>query len=176
MKKRHFFVAISGMILCVCLATAIVSAEEKFEDVVASVSINSAFKLAADTIPIDFGVIAPGKAAELYPDRHFNEVKCTSNNGKAWYLKAYCENLTGPAASISKTHLKFKIFWTNGTGYHSSDWTAFGDTPVLVYTSSDMETRGAEIKIQFTYKLEPPAGVPGGNYNAIVTYTMTESP
>lgn len=157
-------------------ATFTANAEEKYEDVTASVIVSSTFEVSADVVPIDFGLIDPGETVELYPDRYFNEVRCVSNNGRVWYLKAHCEDLQGAKSDISSTNLKFRVYWTNGDGYYSSDWTSFGDIPVLVYTSGGFDNMGREIKIQFAYKLEPPPGVPAGSYTAIVAYTMTELP
>lgn len=173
MPKYLFFIIIFILSICIC---DLANTEEKYKDITVSVVVNSTFKVSADSVPIDFGVVDPSKPVELYPERYFNEVRCASNNGRTWYLKAHCENLTGPSATISKSHFKIKVYRATGKGYYTPDWIPFGDTPVLVYTSSPQDTEGAETKIQFKYKLEPPPGLPSGNYSAVVTYTMTESP
>ena len=164
------------LVIVLISGTHLIFAEEEYKDVTASVMVSSTFEVSTEAIPIDFGVIDSGEAVELYPDRYFNEVRCISNHGRTWFLKAACGDLTSPNASISKTHLKIKVFWTNGKGNYSFDWVSFEDVPVLVYTSGDADNTGNEVRMQFKYKLDPLIGVPAGNYGAIVTYTMSEAP
>jgi hypothetical protein len=167
-----------SIIVAFCLIAACPSsyAEERTEDITASVSVSSTFEISADTIPIDFGVMQSGVPVELYPDRYFNEVRCISNNGRTWYLKVFCQDLQGAHEDIESSNLKFRVYWTDGTGSYSSDWMSFGDFPVLVYTSGGIDSTGREVKIQFVYRLEPPGRATAGHYTALVTYTFTESP
>lgn len=149
-------------------------ADEIFEDITGSVIVGVTFEITGANVPIDFGLIQPEEEVILYPDRYFNEVRCRSNSGKTWYLKAFCKNLEGTFASISSKHLKFRIYRTDGQGTYSTEWMEFSDKPVLIYTSAGNDNLGKEVRLQFVYKFRPPPKVPGGNYTASVSFIMTE--
>lgn len=164
-----FFLSFSG----------VYAAEQRFQDVVASVVIGATFKLSLDKASLDFGMIKPGKWIELYPERHYHQITCISNNKKTWYLKvSVIGDIVGQGGfALPKDSLKWQIFWTNGSGVKKEGWEGLQqDKATVIYSSGPLDGQGEEVYIRLRYALDVPGNVAAGNYNGVLVYTMTESP
>jgi len=162
-----FFVTFSGLY----------AAEQRIQDVIASVVVGSTFKLTLDRATLDFGSIKPGERVELYPAEPFHQITCISNNKKNWYLKiSVPADINGPGGqSLPKDRLKWQIFWTNGSGVKKEGWESLQDKTTVVYTSGPLDSQGDEVNIKLRYALDVPGNAPAGHYTAVLIYTITES-
>jgi hypothetical protein len=163
-----FFLSFSG----------VYAAEQRFQDMIASVVVGSTFGLSLDRSSLDFGLVKPGIRIELYPESYYHQITCISNNKKIWYLKVSMPTgITGQGSSIlPKDSLKWQIFGTNGSGAKKEGWESLQDNATVVYASGSTDSQGEEVYIRFRYVLDVPSNVASGNYNAVLVYTMTEIP
>ncbi|OGW74969.1 MAG: hypothetical protein A2Z72_07570 [Omnitrophica bacterium RBG_13_46_9] len=170
------------ILLATSLLTTVdaVYAEEKYEDVLASVVVGSVFQVTVDNSSLNFGSAESGQRVELYPDRYYNQATCISNHGKTWYLKMYAQNdLVGASSKyvISRESIEWYVSWTNGSGVKVEGWHNFEeDTPSLVYTSGFEDNYGGEVFLQFKYALTVPGEATSDSYFTVISYTLTESP
>lgn len=152
--------------------------EQAQRDMFASVVILPTFKLSLDNASIIFGYTEPGKSVELYPYKHYNEVKCISNKGNTWYLRlSVIGNVIGPADTPVKIDdFKWMISRSTGDGVIEKGWHSFTESPAVAYTSGPADAGGEEVILQFKYKLDLPPNAKGGNYSLNVLYAMTDTP
>ena len=175
MMKYIIIVLIFGFYITNCP----VYAEERYEDVSASVVVASVFQVSVDNTSLSFGSIESGKRIELYPDRYYNQVTCTSNHGKTWHLKMFAPGDLmglGKRDIIPRESLQWRVSWTNGSGIKKEDWNDFSDTPSLVYMSGPQDNDGSDVYLQLKYALNVPNGITTDNYTAVINYTLTEAP
>lgn len=154
--------------------------EERFEDLPASVEVAPVFSLSLDQPQLAFGQVSPNTTMVLGEGRFFNEIRCQSNAGRTWYLKAQLvslRHLDSPRA-LDPSQLKWRIVQRVGTGVTESaqDFRPFAPEPVLLYTSSGEDQAGAEVVLRFQYSLTAPAEAPAGSYVGQLVFTMAESP
>lgn len=154
--------------------------ELKMEDLSASVEVVSTFSLSLDNPNLAFGLITPGQTKILGEGRFFNQVKCRSNSGRPWYVKAQLLSLRSAQRPYSPplSNLKWKIGQTSGSNRTVAqyDFQAFSDAPVLIYTSMGDDNRGKEVELGLQYSLALPPDAPAGEYIGQVVFTMAETP
>lgn len=155
--------------------------EERFEDLSASVEVGGTFGLSLDNPNLAFGLIGPGKTVVLGEGRFLNEVRCRSNSGRTWYLKAHLVSLKllERDYSLDPSNLKFKVVESTGSAPPLSgklDFGGFSHQPLLIYASQGDDNKGKEVTLRFQYSLSCPLDVPAGNYIGSIIFTMTESP
>ncbi len=175
--KRFIYISIVILIIVFGRYQYIYS-EQAQRDMFASVVVPPTFKLSLDNANISFGHTEPGKHVELYPNTHYNELKCISNKGNPWYLKiSIIGNVIGPPDNnVGIDSFKWMVSRTTGDGVTEKGWHEFTELPVRVYTSGPMDSEGGEVTIQFKYRLDMPGNARAGNYNLNVLYTMTDTP
>ncbi len=173
---RNYYIPIIAVSMLL-LAVPCAYPEQVDQDMYAQVYVNPIFTLSLDNANISFGYSDPGKTIELKPDTYYNLVKCRSNKGKTWYLKvSIMGEIAGPQPPISLDSFKWKVFRSTGDGVPQTGWQPFTKEPVLVYTSGPGDNTGAEVIVQFQYKLDMPASATGGYYSVKVLYSMTDIP
>lgn len=179
MKNRLYYIVI-GVVCIISLISVYRYAysEQAQRDMFASVVILPSFKLSLDNANINFGFTKPGEQVELYPNTHYNEVKCVSNKGNAWYLKlSVIGNVIGPQdSSVGIDDFKWMVNRSSGDGVTEKGWNSFADLPTRAYTSGPIDSAGGEVTIQFKYRLDMPPNATAGTYNLNVLYTMTDTP
>src|SRR3990167_4692597 len=157
MKNRLYYIAIG--FVCIIFITSTYRyayPEQAQRDMFASVVILPSFKLSLDNANINFGFTKPGEHVELYPNTHYNEVKCVSNKGNTWYLKlSVIGNVVGPKdSSVGIDDFKWMISRSTGDGVPEKGWYSFTELPTRVYTSGQADSAGGEVTIQFKYRLD----------------------
>lgn len=155
--------------------------DERFEDLSASVEVAPFFALSLDNPHLAFGPISPESTAVLGSGRFFNEVRCRSNAGRAWYLKAHLLSLkhVETQSRLSASSLKWRVVESTGAAEPvggRAEFHPFAEEPLLLYASQGDDARGQEVVLRFQYSLTAPTDVPAGSYAGEVVFTMAESP
>ena len=173
--KKFLYISLIASTIIIAVSQDIHS-EQTQKDMFASVVVLPTFKLSLDNANITFGYTEPAKAVELYPQTHYNEVKCVSNKAKRWYLKlSVAGEIAGPPDSrVGVEDFKWMVARSTGDGVAEKGWRPFSKEPMLVYTSGEADSTGEEVVIQFKYRFDPPPKAKGGNYSLNVLYTMTD--
>lgn len=150
------------------------------EDLSASVEVGGVFSLSLDNPNLAFGSIGPGKTEVLGEGRFFNELKCRSNSGRTWYLKANLVSLRllEKEYFLPAANLKWKVVESTGSSQTLGrlDFQEFSDQPILIYVSEGDDNKGKEVILRFQYSLFSPLDAPAGNYAGQIIFTMAESP
>jgi hypothetical protein len=154
--------------------------EQKVDDLSASVEVVSVFNLSLDNSNLAFGLISPGKEKVLGEGRFFNELRCCSNSGRTWYLKAHLISLKllEKDYSLAPSNLKWKVVESTGSAEPLGrlEFKEFSEQPILIYASQGEDNRGKEVILRFQYNLSSPLDAPTGNYVGQIIFTMAESP
>ena len=153
--------------------------EDRFADLPATVEVAQVFLLSIDNPHLAFGQVTPSATIVLGRDRYFHEVRCRSNTGRPWYLKAQLLSLKHleSAYALPPGSLKWKLVEARGSAGLARDFQPFADQPVLVYASQgDNEQAGAPVGLRFQYSLTAPADAPAGTYIGQILFTMAEIP
>ena len=166
--------------LCACPGR-VTALEERTEDLSASVEVASVFSLDLSKAGLAFNDISPGKTRILGEGRGFNEIRCRSNSGRPWYLKAQVMSLrhVQGASDLPVSSLKWKVVDSTGSGEPvggRSDFHEFSEQPALIYASRGDDDRGHEVVLRFQYSLSAPPDALAGTYAGQVVFTMVESP
>lgn len=156
------------------------SLEQKVDDLSAAVEVASVFSLSLDNPNLSFGLVSPGQTKILGEGSFFNEVKCRSNSGRPWYLKAQLVSLRllEKPYVLPLSYFRFKVVESSGSGgpQEKLDFQEFSEQPALIYVSQGEDYRGREVILRFQYRLSPPVDAPAGNYIGSVVFTMAENP
>jgi len=154
--------------------------EQKTEDLSASVEVAPVFSLSLDNPNLAFGLIGPDTIKVLGEGRYFNEVRCRSNSGRPWSLKAHLVSLSvlEKDYALSRSNMKWNVAEHTGSAQPlgKSNFQPFSQDPVLIYTSLGDDNRGKEVILRFQYSLSVPADAPAGEYIGQVIFTMVENP
>lgn len=180
MKNKGLVLFFCGCACFLSLFTEATALEEKVGDLSVSVEVAPVFSLALDNPNLAFGLINPGQTKTLGEGRFFNELKCRSNSGRTWYLKAQLVSLKvlGKDYSLSPSRLKYRIADLRGSAktYARLEFKEFSEQPLLIYTSEGEDNRGKEVILGLQYLLSSPEDAPAGNYVGQIIFTMAESP
>ncbi|MBI5144381.1 MAG: hypothetical protein HZA30_04875 [Candidatus Omnitrophica bacterium] len=176
MKKNRYIILL--ILILVTGAYQRIYCEQVQRDMFASVVVIPTFKISLDNANISFGYTEPGKSVELYPYKHYNELKCISNKGNTWYLKlSVIGSVIGPPdTTVKMDSFKWMVSRSTGDGVIEKEWHSFTEYPAVAYTSGLADSTGEEVTLYFKYKFDLPASAKGGNYNLNVLYTMTDIP
>lgn len=177
-KKRLILLLFPACVFFLPLDTQ--ALEVKLEDLSASVAVAPVFSLSLDNPNLAFGSVKSGETKVLGEGRYFNEVRCRSNSGQSWLLKAQLISLglLERQYSISSSNLKWKVVESTGSGETIGrlEFKEFSEQPLLIYASQGDDNRGKEIVLRFQYSLTAPIEAPAGNYVGQIIFTMTENP
>ena len=177
---RRLALAAAALWLCACPGPA-AALEERVEDLSASVEVASIFTLNLSKANLTFNNISPGKTLILGEGHWFNEIRCRSNSGRPWYLKAQVVSLkhAGGAYELPTSNLKWKVADSIGSGEPvggRSAFQEFSEQPALIYASQGDDDRGREVILRLQYSLAAPLDALAGNYVGQVVFTMADSP
>lgn len=154
--------------------------DRKITDISASVEVLPTFSISLDNPHLAFGLVKPGQTKILGEGRFFNQIKCRSNYGRDWYLKAQLTSLRllGKPYSLPTSNLKYRIVESTGSAEVLSreGFKEFTEQPSVIYTSQSDDNEGKEVILRFQYSLTSPSDAPAGNYIGRIIFTMTESP
>ena len=177
--KKSIGIVLLFVGLCFCFeANAL---DEKQETLSVSVEVAPTFGLSLDGSSLSFGSIKPGQSIVLGEDNYYNELRCRSNYGRTWFVKA--QLLTGLKLAdknyyLPVSALAWKVVEANSTanplGEHQ--FQKFDSQPSLIYISQGDDNKGKEVVLRFQYKLSCPGDAPGGVYFGSIVFTMTETP
>ena len=172
--------AAAALWLCACPGRA-AALEERIDDLSVSVEVASVFSLNLSKASLTFNNVSPGKALILGEGHWFNELRCRSNSGRPWYLKAQVVSLkhVQGAYELPATALTWKVVDATGSGEPvggRSDFQGFSEQPALIYASQGDDDRGREVVLRLQYSLVTPPDALAGNYVGQVIFTMVESP
>ena len=174
--------ALAAATLWFCARPRAASAlEERVEDLSASVEVASVFSLNLSKVNLTFNNISPGKTLILGEGHWFNEIRCRSNAGHPWYLKAQVVSLkhTGGVYELPIQALTWKVVDATGSGEPVGGRAAFhefSEQPALIYASQGDDDRGREVILRLQYSLAAPLDALAGNYVGQVVFTMADSP
>lgn len=176
---RLFFLFLGcAFFLLPCIKNA-EALDEKISDLSVSAEIAPVFSLYLDNPNLSFGLISPGQEKILGEGRFFNEVRCRSNSGRTWQLKAQLNSLRllEKNYSLPLSNLGWRVAESTGSAepISSSGFQQFSGLPALIYISQGDDLRGKEVVLRFQYRLYSPVEAPSGNYTGEVVFTMTES-
>ncbi|PIQ84003.1 MAG: hypothetical protein COV75_04365 [Candidatus Omnitrophica bacterium CG11_big_fil_rev_8_21_14_0_20_63_9] len=155
--------------------------EERIQDLSASVEVAAVFQCTLDNPHLAFGSVTPGQPATLGGGRFFNELRCRSNAGRPWYLKAHLLGLRHLDTNrpLKADSLTWRVVDFTGAAEPAGgrqDAKPFDDDPVLVYASQGADEKGREVILRFQYTLTTPEDAPAGTYVGEVIFTMAETP
>ncbi len=155
--------------------------EEKQENFSVSVEVASTFGLSLDKPQLALGHIGPGKTRILGEGSFFNEVKCRSNYGRTWFLKAHLLSglkLAGREYYLSASALKWKVVEASSEAKPTEQFQfqEFSSQPCLIYMSQGVDNCGKEVILRFQYSLSCPNDAPAGIYSGQIVFTMSEAP
>ena len=155
--------------------------EERVDDLSVSVEVAGVFSLNLDKAALAFNNISPGTTKILGEGRGFNELRCRSNSGRPWYLKAQVTSLRHSRGDINLpvSNLKWKVVESTGSGElmgGGSEFQEFSEQPTLMYASRGDDDRGREVVLHVQYSLTTPPDALAGNYIGQVVFTMAENP
>ena len=176
---RHIGIAcgVLGILLSGGGASAL---DERSEDLSASVEVATDFGVDVTQAFLTFPNVSPGQTSALGENRFFNEVKCRSNAGRPWFLKAQLITLkhTDTDQIWPASSLRWKIVGSTGSGSSTglTDFQPFSELPETIYDSSGNDERGRSVVLQFQYSLTPPPDSLAGTYVGQIVFTMTENP
>lgn len=177
---KNILKILCGLIILVFFYLPAEALDLRIEDLSASVEVVSIFSLSLDNPNLAFGSVNPGQTKILGEGRFFNQVKCRSNSGRTWYLKAQLVSLrsTQKPYSLPLSNLKWKIADSSGANRTVAQYNfqPFSDQSVLIYTSQGSDNRGKEVALGFQYSLASPVDAPSGNYIGQIVFTMAETP
>lgn len=155
--------------------------EERVEDLTASVEVAAVFRLTLDKPNLAFHDVSPGRPKILGESRWFNEIRCRSNSGRPWYLKAQVVSLKHMQGGddLPLSSLQWKVADFTGSGElvgAASEFHPFSDVPTMIYASRDLDDRGQEVVLRLQYSLATPPDALAGSYAGQVVFTMVENP
>lgn len=154
--------------------------EEQSESLPASVEVAPVFGVSLDQPSLAFGALRSDTPTVLGSGRFFNEVRCRSNSGRPWYLKAHLLSLKDLERQtvVPPASLKWKIVESTGAAdmVGRGDFQPFAEEPVLFYASEGDDHRGREVVLRLQYSLDIPPEAPAGNYVGQIVFTMAENP
>lgn len=172
---------LAPLAICLCAFPLVSEAlEERSETLSASVEVAPVFSLSLSNPNLAFHEVSPGKTQVLGEERFFNEVRCQSNNGRPWILKAHLasplRNVQQPNAFLPPAQLKWKVVEATGSAEPQGrfDFVAFSDQPLLLYTSQGDDNKGKPVILRFQYSLSSPEDALAGTYLGQIQFTMTE--
>jgi hypothetical protein len=179
LKKQRLFLFF-GVALFLLFAAQVYALEQKVSDLSASVEILPVFSLSLDNPNIVFGLMSPGETKLLGEGKFFNEIRCRSNSGRDWYLKAQIVSLKllEREGAIPNANLKWKVSEYVGAAEPGgkNEFKAFSDQAELIYASQGDDNRGKEVILRLQYSLTSPLDASAGNYAGQIIFTLTESP
>ena len=165
-----------------CLCLEVGALEERVEDISASVEVASCFSLSLDKPQLEFGQIKPAETKILGEGRFFNEVRCRSNYGRTWFLKAHLLSSGLKFAEgdyrLPVSALKWRIVSARSEAEPLGEFQfqEFSSEPALIYISQGDDSRGKEVVLRFQYSLSSPDDAPAGVYSGSIIFTMSEAP
>ena len=173
-------VVLAGALAAVSVASGRASAlDERFSDLPASVEVAQVFTLSLDNDHLAFGHVTPSATIVLGGEGYYHEVRCRSNTGRAWYVKAQLlslNHLESPYA-LPPGSLKWRLAEAaGGRSTRSRDFQSVAAEPVLIYASEGDEAAGAPVALRLQYSLTAPPDAPAGVYAGQLLFTMAESP
>jgi hypothetical protein len=163
------------------LAPAAGAFDERLEDLSASVEVASVSEVDVDTAHLAFTDLVPGQTTVLGEGRHFNQVRCRSNSGRPWYLKARVESLRHLEGGqlLPAPFLKWKVVDSTGHGEPAGapgSFEEFSDQLSVIYSAQGDDLRGREVVLSFQYSLTGPPTARAGAYAGTIVYSMEEAP
>jgi hypothetical protein len=180
MRLKKIEHVICGLVICLVLCATAEALELKMDDISASVEVAPTFGISLDNSSLYFGLLKPGDTKILGEGRFFNQIRCRSNSGRPWFLKAQIVSLSllEKEYVLPVRNLKWKIAESTGSaqllgGY---DFQSFSTEPLLLYASQGDDDLGKEVVLSMQYSLASPPDAPAGNYTGQIVFTMTESP
>ena len=188
MNRESRAKSVASLLACASVALwlcahpdAATALEERIEDLSASVEVASVFSINLSTANLTFNNISPGKTLILGEGHWFNEIRCRSNSGQPWYLKAQVVSLkhVQGAYELPAAALQWKVADSTGSGEPMGGRSAFhefSEQPALIYASQGDDNRGREVVLRFQYSLLTPLDALAGNYIGQIIFTMVETP
>jgi len=169
-------------LLGLCLAAGAASAfEERLEDLSASVDVASVSELDLSSSHLAFPELSPGKTVILGEGRYFNQLRCRSNSGRPWFLKARVESLRHiqGQTDLPAAYMKWSVVQGTGAGEPTGGFgrfQEFSDVPQVIYTAEGDDLRGREVVLSLQYSLTTPPDARSGGYMGDIVFSMEEAP
>ena len=141
---------------------------------------DAAISMSLDKNMIDFRAMDPGDTREVSDQGSYhNQITCSSTNSRTWYIKAHMvKPFTYRQFTIPAESLKWMVVSVGdgkGTVYNNlNTQNPFSTIPGTIYTSSDLDNTGREVKIQLRYILAVQKNQVAGAYDGLIRLTMTE--
>ena len=152
--------------------------QEQFEDLSATVEVGGVFGLDVPQTFLAFHNLSPGETRMLGEGQP-HEVRCRSNSGRPWYLKAQVISLrdTATGRALAVSYLKWRIIDSTGDGSTTGgEFREFTEQSSLIYASHGLDEKGREVVLKFQYSLTSPPTAIAGTYVGQIIFTMAENP
>ena len=177
--KRLGLIFLFFFLLSLCFEAG--ALEEKQENLSVSVEVASTFGLSLDKPQLALGHIRPGKTIILGQGSFYNQVRCRSNYGRTWFLKAHLLSglkLAGREYYLAASALKWKVAeaFSEAKPTEQFQFQEFSSQPSLIYISQGADNCGKEVILRFQYSLSCPGDAPAGIYTGQIVFTMSEAP
>lgn len=155
--------------------------EERLEDFSASVEVAAVSELSLSESHLAFRQVTPGDTAVLGEGRYHSQIRCRSNSGRPWYLKARVQSLRHLPSQepLPAAHLKWSVVDVRGHGQPSAasgQFQEFSDMPTLIYAGQGDDLRGREVVLSLQYSLSAPLSARSGSYAGDIIFTMEPAP
>jgi len=163
------------------LAGRVEGLEQEFEDLSASVEVAGVFSLSLSKAELFFTDMTPGEAKVLGEEGHFHEIRCRSNSGSPWSVKAEVTSLAhvDGKADLPPSSMAWRVVQSTGSGEgigEGREFRPFAEGPVLIYVSGGDDDRGQPVTLRLQYRLLLPPQAWAGTYVGRLVFTMSEAP
>ena len=173
-----------GVVWCVMLllvvASPVAALEETFQDLDLSVEVAPVFTLSLDNSALTFGAVSPNTTMVLGRERFFNELRCRSNSGHLWYVKAHLVSLASvqhAQYTLPPDSLRWRVVESTGAPQvFSTEFQPFSTTPSVLYIGQPEDADGREVILRLQYSLTTSLNSPAGSYAGQLVFTLAEEP
>ena len=166
-------------VACSVVPSAVWALEERITDLSASVEVAPVFRLSLDRPHLAFGPVTSEKPVILGQGGFFQEIRCRSNSGQPWHLKAQLVSLKHleRGSDLPPSSVKWNVAEAVGSGEPAGGagiFQSFSDEPVVMYAGAGDDRRGREVVLRLQYSLTIPPEASAGTYVGEIIFTMTE--
>ncbi|MFC1577021.1 hypothetical protein ACFL3N_01640 [Candidatus Omnitrophota bacterium] len=140
------------------------------------------FQMDMDSNLVDFRTMDNGESRELADQGVFhNQFSCTSDNDRTWYFKSrLVRSFSSMGNTIPDENFRWKVVSKGeGKGIVTNNVNTenqFTKDDRVIYTSAETDNTGTQVDLQLRYLLTIPKRQLTGSYDAIVRFTMIETP
>lgn len=162
-------------------ASPAIAFEERLEDFSVSVEVAEVSELSLTESHLAFRQVLPGEPQVLGEGRYHNQLRCRSNSGRPWYLKARVASLRHLPSQdpMPASYLKWSAVDITGHGATAGGdghFQEFSEQPTLMYAGQGDDLRGREVVLSLQYSLTVPPTARSGSYAGDIIFSLEPAP